>query len=190
MKLIAVIVLFALFSCSKHTLPKVELKSSIGSIILEIDTINAPITAGNFLSLVERDAYNNGFFYRVVRLDNQPQNEVKIEVIQGGLKEDKLIEDFPTIAHENTKQSGLKHLHGTISMARNEPGSASTEFFICINNQPELDFGGKRNPDGQGFAAFGRVLEGMETVLEIQQQADEGQYLSKPITIYSVSILE
>ena len=101
-----------------------------------------------------------------------------------------MIEKFPVIIHETTRQTGLKHLNGTISMARNEPGTASTEIFICINNQPELDFGGKRNPDGQGFAAFGQVTDGMDVVLKIQQEPNEGQYLSKPVKIYSVRRLK
>ena len=164
-------------------LPVVEMKTSIGKIIFEIDTIHAPLTAGNFLNHIEKDTYKNAVFYRVVTPDNQPYSKSKIEVIQGGLYTDEEIDKIKPIAHETTKQTGLKHLDGTLSMARNEPGTASTEFFICIGNQPELDFGGKRNPDGQGFAAFGSVIEGMEVVHKIQAQKDTGQYLPEPIKI-------
>jgi peptidyl-prolyl cis-trans isomerase A (cyclophilin A) len=132
--------------------------------------------------------FKDAVFYRVVRMDNQPNNEVKIEVIQGGLFSDNEINKIEPIRHETTQKTGIKHLDGTISMARNKPGSASTEFFICIGDQPELDFGGKRNPDGQGFAAFGKVIEGMDVVRNIQQQKDKGQYLSEPIPISKIQI--
>ena len=114
---------------------------------------------------------------------------MKIEVIQGGLYEDDEIVKHPPIRHETTKETGLKHLDGTLSMARMEPGTASTEFFICIGDQPELDFGGRRNPDGQGFAAFGKVVEGMDVVRKIQQLPDKNQYLSKPLKIFSVELI-
>ena len=99
------------------------------------------------------------------------------------------IEKIPPIVHETTRQTGIKHLDGTISMARNEPGTASTEFFICIGAQPELDFGGKRNPDGQGFATFGKVIKGMDVVLKIQQQKDEGQIFVEPVRILKMEII-
>ncbi|MCJ7679342.1 MAG: peptidylprolyl isomerase, partial [Candidatus Aminicenantes bacterium] len=96
----------------------------------------------------------------------------------------------PPIGHETTETTGVKHEDGVISMARSEPGTASSEFFICINAQPELDFGGKRNPDGQGFAAFGRVIEGMDIVRKIQAVEAPRQYLETPIHILSIERLE
>jgi len=187
MKYIAVVLLLILLAaCGNKDLPKVEVETSMGNIVLEIDTVHAPVTAANFLKLVDQGAYLNASFYRVVRLDNQPQSPVKIEVIQGGLMDDKVIDRYPAITHETTEKTGLKHLDGTLSMARNQPGTASSEFFICVGDQPELDFGGKRNPDGQGFAAFGQVVGGMNVVLEIQQQSDDNQYLREPVLIYNV----
>ncbi|HET53584.1 MAG TPA: peptidylprolyl isomerase, partial [Ignavibacteria bacterium] len=132
--------------------------------------------------------FKNAGFYRTVRKNNQPNNNFKIEVIQGGLFSDEEIKKHPGIRHETTQETGIKHLDGTISMARNEPGTASTEFFICIGNQPELDFGGKRNADGQGFAAFGKVIKGMDVVRKIQQLPDENQYLKEPVRIISMNI--
>ena len=124
-------------------------------------------------------------FYRVVTQSNQPQNDIKIEVIQGGLiTEEKMYEP---IAHETTEETGIPHKDGVISMARNEPGTATSEFFICVGDQPELDFGGKRNPDGQGFAAFGKVIEGMEVVRKIQQQPETDQMLTHQVLIKSIS---
>jgi peptidyl-prolyl cis-trans isomerase A (cyclophilin A) len=111
-------------------------------------------------------------------------------VIQGGLDADST-KRFPSIPHETNDKTGVKHLDGTLSMARSKPGTANAEFFICINNQPELDFGGKRNPDGQGFAAFGKVIKGMDVVRKIQQgevtgPVDLPQRLVKTVTIRSV----
>ena len=172
-----------------QNLPIVKMGTSLGEIVLEIDTLHAPLTAGNFLKHIADGTYKNAVFYRVVRMNNQPGNDTKIEVIQGGLFDDDKIDKINPVKHETTKQTGLHHLNGTISMARNTPGTASVEFFICVGEQPALDFGGKRNPDGQGFAAFGRVLKGMGTVRKIQQQKDKDQYLLSPVKIDSIVIL-
>jgi peptidyl-prolyl cis-trans isomerase A (cyclophilin A) len=169
-------------------LPIVTMQTNFGNIVCEIDTVHAPVTARNFLNHVEKETYKNAVFYRVVRSDNQPNNQIKIEVIQGGLFTEDRFEKIPTITHETTYITGLKHLDGTISMARTEPGTASTEFFICIGDQPELDFEGKRNPDGQGFAAFGKVIEGMDVVLKIQTQKDTNQFLVEPVKILKMEI--
>ena len=169
---------------------QVSINTTAGNILVQVDTVNAPITAKNFINLVKKCVYKKGAsFYRVVRMDNQPQNDVKIEVIQGCLRHDSIIEQFKPITHETTKTTGIRHLTGVISMARLEPGSASTEIFICIGDQPELDFGGRRNPDGQGFAAFGRVVNGMEVVRKIQQMEDEGQILVQQVKITGIKIL-
>lgn len=166
-----------------QTLPKVKIETQMGNIIVDVDTVKAPVTALNFLNHVKEGTFDNGVFYRVVRMDNQPNNDVKIEVIQGGVFTEVRFEKIPPIVHETTEQTGIKHLDGTISMARMEPGSASTEFFICVGAQPELDFGGKRNPDGQGFAAFGQVIEGMDVVRKIQQLKDEEQTLVEKVAL-------
>lgn len=161
-----------------------EIKTSAGNIIVEVYTKKAPVTAANFLAYVDEKLFDNAAFYRTVTLQNQPDKKVKIEVIQGGIK-DSLKEKKP-IHHENTKQTGILHKNGTISMARADTGTATAHFFICINDQPELDYGGKRNPDGQGFAAFGKVIKGMEVVRKIQQSPHEDQQLTPVIRIYSI----
>jgi peptidyl-prolyl cis-trans isomerase A (cyclophilin A) len=119
-------------------------------------------------------------------MGNQPDNEVKIEVIQGGLGFDKHPLELLPIHHETTDKTGIKHENGTLSMARLEPGTASSEIFICVNAQPELDFGGKRNPDGQGFAAFGKVVSGMDIVRAIQSMPEKEQMLEKIVKINSI----
>lgn len=146
----------------------VRIDTDQGEILVDLYPDKAPITVANFLRYVNEKRYDGGAFYRVVTMRNQPTSPVKIEVIQGGLDSDST-KRLPAIVHETNDKTGIKHLDGTISMARGAPGSASSEFFICINAQPELDFGGKRNPDGQGFAAFGRVTKGMDVVRRIQQ---------------------
>lgn len=183
------IIFLGFFSCNQISQEKVLIRTSLGEIELEVYSGRAPVTAGNFLSLVDAGTYTNSIFYRVVRMDNQAQNKVKIEVIQGGLFDEKLIDGHPPIEHETTELTGIKHTDGVISMARMEPGTASTEIFICIGNQPSLDAGGDRNPDGAGFAAFGKVIRGMVVVRAIQALPDEGQYLVDPVTIHEISRL-
>jgi len=189
-KIIFTIVSFAIAHIGfSQNLPVVTMETQLGKIVCEIDTIHAPVTALNFLNQVQNKTFANAVFYRVVRPDNQPYSKTKIEVIQGGLFDDAEIEKYAPIVHETTKQTGLKHIDGALSMARNEPGTASTEFFICIGDQPALDFGGMRNTDGQGFAVFGHVLSGMDVVRNIQQQKDTSQYLVQPIKILKIDIL-
>jgi len=162
--------------------PLVLIETELGDIRVEIFTTRAPITASNFMRYIDEKRFKSAKFYRVVRLDNQ-DNEIKIEVIQGGLGFEENEQSLPPIEHETTATTGIFHKKGVISMARSEPGSASSEFFICIGDQPELDFGGKRNPDGQGFAAFGQVIEGMDVVHDIQQLPDDDQMLKSDIMI-------
>jgi peptidyl-prolyl cis-trans isomerase A (cyclophilin A) len=164
-------------------LPVVVIETSLGTITAEIDSVRAPISAANFLKYVDAGAYNNGRFHRTVRADNQPRDSVKIDVIQGGASRDSGRARFPAIELERTNVTGIKHLDGTLSMARAGPNSATSDFFICVGPQPALDFAGHRNLDGQGFAAFGRVLSGMEIVKAIHQSAANAQSLAPPIVI-------
>jgi len=183
--------LYLIIACTEShppesSLPQVKMKTELGDIIIEIDTINAPVTTANFLKYVDDKILNSAFFYRVVRMDNQPNNEIRIEVIQGGLGFDESPLSLSPIEHETTDKTGILHKDGVISMARMEPGTASSEIFICVGDQPELDFGGKRNSDGQGFAAFGRVIKGMDVVREIQSKPDKEQMLVTPVNIIEV----
>lgn len=188
--ILLIIAVFTFFQCKAQMLPKVKMQTDLGEIVIELDTINAPVTSLNFLNHVECGTYTNALFYRVVRMDNQPNNDIKIEVIQGGVYAEERLTKIKPIRHETTKETGIKHLDGTISMARAAVGTASTEFFICVGDQPELDFNGKRNPDGQGFAAFGRVIDGMKVVHKIQQQKDTEQMLDKKVLIEKMGLLK
>jgi peptidyl-prolyl cis-trans isomerase A (cyclophilin A) len=184
----ALVVLTGLLSLSSggcgSASPRVRLETPLGVIEVEVYPERAPVTAANFLHYADEGLFAEASFYRVVRLDNQPDDEVRIEVVQGGVRRLPPEQRVPPIAHETTAATGLRHRDGTLSMARSRPGTASSEFFICIGDQPELDFGGRRNPDGQGFAAFGRVVEGMAVVRLIQAlEPDGGQYLREPVPI-------
>lgn len=184
-----VIVLAGTGSCDRSPATLVTISTDMGNMVVEVYPHMAPVTTSNFLNHLEKGTYTNSVFYRVLRMDNQPHNDVKIEVIQGGLYEDDIVDAIPPIIHETTRVSGILHTDGVISMARNEPGTASTEFFICIGDQPSLDFGGIRNPDGQGFATFGKVVKGMEVVRAIQALPDDGQYLVEQVTILGMSVI-
>ncbi|HJZ77903.1 MAG TPA: peptidylprolyl isomerase [Vicinamibacterales bacterium] len=163
---------------------RVLVQTERGDIVLEIDATHAPITAANFLRYVDAGHYDGGTFHRTVTMDNQPDSPVKIEVIQAGVNPDRAKDGFPPIPLERTSLTGLRHTDGTISMARGQPDSASSGWFICVNDQPSLDFAGARNPDGQGFAAFGRVLQGMDVVRAIQRAPNtDAQRLTPPIKI-------
>jgi len=175
-------------SCNSN--PRVVIKTEMGDITVEIYADKAPVTGLNFLKYVQENLYKGAFFYRVVTMDNQPDDSIRIEVIQGGLYEDDHPAMLRPIFHETTAETGILHTNGVISMARWEPGTATSEFFICVGDQPELDYGGRRNPDGQGFAAFGKVIKGMNVVKKIHVQPAEGQYLNPVIPILEVSLIE
>lgn len=166
-------------------LPRIVFQTERGAIEVEIDTVHAPISGNNFLRYVDGGFFTNGSFFRVVRPDNQPTDSIRIGVIQGGQSREKRGQGFPAIALERTSVTGIKHLNGTISMARAGMTSATSSFFICLGDQPALDFGGMRNPDGQGFAAFGRVVRGLEVARRIQGEAADGQNLVTPVAILS-----
>ncbi len=166
---------------------KVVIITELGDIHVTLDPVNAPVTTANFLRYVDAGLFDSACFYRVVRPDNQPKDSVRIAVIQGGRYEEEETGGFPPVAHETTEQTGIRHLDGVISMARWTPGTATSEFFICVGDQPDLDFGGKRNPDGQGFAAFGKVTKGMDVVMKIHGIEAPAQYLEKPVMIYRIT---
>lgn len=165
---------------------KVRIVTDLGEIEVTLAAGKAPQTVANFLKYVEAGYYTGGRFHRTVHPDNQPDNTIRIEVIQAGTHPDKAKDDFAPIKLERTKDTGLAHKNGTISMARDGPDTGTSDFFICIGDQPELDFGGKRNPDGQGFAAFGVVTKGMEVVKKIQKSKEEKQTLKPAIVIKKI----
>ncbi len=172
-----------LSACTAPTL--VRLETTHGPIDIQLDQAQAPLTTANFLRYVDAGHYDKGRFHRSVRLDNQARSDVTIEVIQAGINPAHRRDGFEPIPLERTRDTGLLHLDGAISMARGKPDSASSDWFICIGDQPSLDFGGSRNKDGQGFAVFGRVVTGMDVVRTIQASPSKGERLNPPIEIQS-----
>jgi peptidyl-prolyl cis-trans isomerase A (cyclophilin A) len=171
---------------------RISMQTALGEIELELYPDKAPATVANFLDLVDGQHLDGGSFYRTVSPENDNGSPL-IAVIQGGLGDAE--GPFPAIAHESTAATGLPHLDGSISMARAEVGTATTEFFICVGEQPALDFGATRNPDGQGFAVFGRVVSGMDVVRAIHiAPADaptdddyvRNQIINEPVAIISL----
>lgn len=196
--LLFLLVLLALIACSSNatdaeaTTVHIQMSTSIGDIGIDVYKKAAPITAQNFLRLVDGEHLNGGMFYRTVSPDNDNGSPV-ISVIQGGIGDAE--GPFAPIAHETTKDTGLLHVDGAISMARGDVGTATTEFFICIGDQLALDFGAARNPDKQGFAVFGRVVTGKSIVKAIHERPSDapteseymaGQIYEEPIEIISV----
>lgn len=164
----------------------VLVETELGSFEVAVDPGRAPATVENFLRYVEAGRYDGGRFFRSVRDDNQRHARVPIAVIQGGVAAEREPEDLPPVRLERTRDTGLRHLDGTASMARDGPDTATSSFFICVGDQPELDFGGRRNPDGQGFGAFGRVVRGMDVVRRIHAEAADGERLTPPVRILRV----
>jgi peptidyl-prolyl cis-trans isomerase A (cyclophilin A) len=167
---------------------RVLIDTTYGPIGIRLDLGRAPISAGDFLKYVDRGLYTGGAFYRTVRPDNDPE-PTKIDVVQGGLTDGKRF--LAPIAHEPTNRTGLRHRNGTISIGRDEVGTGTAgAFFICIGDQPELDFGGRRNSDHQGFAAFGHVSSGMELIRKMWSSktlgapgSPEGESIASPVAI-------
>lgn len=173
------LICLSLVSLGQNNIHVIE--TDLGDITFEVYPKKAPITVNNFNFYEQKNNFEGATFYRVVRMDNQPNDSIRIEVIQGNFTSDD--NSIEPIVHETTNLTGVLHKNGTISMARLKPGSASVAFFICVKDQPELDFGGKRNPDGQGFAAFGQVIDGMDIVRDIQSGPTDQQTLTSPIKI-------
>lgn len=171
-----------------HTGTLVVIKTRFGDIEAELYPQKAPATVAAFLRNVDSGYYRNTSFYRILRDDNQVTGALHSHLIQGGLWEANpaLEQRMPLIPHEPTNQTGLHHVAGALSMARNAPGTANSEFFICLQDEPGFDYGGENNPDGAGYAVFGKVISGMETVKEIYRQREYEQQLTPAITILDI----
>jgi len=187
MTIIAAMMVSGLHGQSAERKERIIIWTEFGEIHVKVDLKRAPVTAANFLRYVDAGLFDSACFYRVVRPDNQPNDSVHIAVIQGGRYEREETGGFTPIVHETTEQTGILHRDGVISMARWTPGTATSEFFICVGDQPELDYGGRRNPDLQGFAAFGKVTGGMDVVRRIHSIDAPEQYLDKPVVITRIS---
>lgn len=175
---------------SEFNSPAIQIKTIFGDIYVELYPDKAPKTVAGFLSYIDSGYFKETNFYRVLKKEDQPSNAFKSEIIQGGMWKsnyDKQI-TIPGIPHESTKETGLLHKAGTISLARSEPGSANTEFFICLTDLPVYDYGGGASPEKErlGFSAFGRVVKGWEVVKKIYAQPDIGTAFKTPVRIFNI----
>jgi peptidyl-prolyl cis-trans isomerase A (cyclophilin A) len=169
--------------------PLVWIDTDLGRIMLFLDPQRAPITTCNFLSYVVTGDYDGGSFFRTVVRATNTGNPNPIDVIQAATSRGSDDASRPPIPLERTRDTGLRHKAGTISMARDGPDSATSSFFIVTEDSFSLDFGGARNPDGQGFAAFGDVVDGMDVVRRVQMSPANGEeQLTPAITIRSVRL--
>jgi peptidyl-prolyl cis-trans isomerase A (cyclophilin A) len=152
----------------------------------------APATVAAFLQNIDSGFFKNCSFYRVLRDDNQTTGSPHSYLIQGGIWQSnpELKKRFKQIEHEPTNKTNIRHTRGVISMARNEPGSATSEFFICVQDEPGFDYGGASNQDGQGYAAFGKVAEGMDVVDKILRQPEDEQRFIPPVAILNIRQLQ
>ncbi|MEO6837826.1 MAG: peptidylprolyl isomerase [Ginsengibacter sp.] len=177
---------------SKYTMPTIDIQTYYGDIIVELYPDKAPKTVAAFLSYIDSGYYKNTTFYRVLKKDDQAMNVAKTQLIQGGLWQTKfkLQQTIPGIPLETTKQTGILHIEGVISLARNEdPNSGNTEFFICMDNEPDYDYGGDASPDKKGYVTFGKVIDGMEYVRQIHDQPDYETNFKPPIKIINIKRL-
>lgn len=170
--------------------PTIEIETNYGDIVVELYPEKAPKTVTAFLSYVDSGYYKGGSFYRVLKTEDQPSSAFKSDLIQGGIWQTKneMQTKLPGIPLETTKQTGILHTNGTISLARNTPNSGNTEFFILIGDEAgkAYDYGGDANEDKQGFAAFGKVIEGMNVVKDIHKQPDNETNFTPPIAIKNI----
>lgn len=166
---------------------RLHVDTELGAFELEVDVARAPVTAANFLKYVDGGFFTDGQVHRSARLETQADRPVRIEVIQASVNRARARDEFPPIPLERTSVTGQLHRDGTLSMARAGADTATSSFFICVGDQPSLDFGGARNPDGQGFAAFGRVVSGMDVVRKIHRAPAKGETLTPPIRILSIT---
>ena len=170
------------------SLVRVSVSTELGAFDLGVDDVRAPISAGHFLAYVDGGHLDASSIYRIVTLANQPpEKQPQIEVIQWGWQPTKERPDYPVppIPHEPTSQTGWRHRDGVISIARFALGTGYG-FFICVGDQPELDEGGRRHPDGAGFAAFGEVLSGRDTIGRIFARAETSERLTHPVLVNTV----
>lgn len=188
---LAIVVMLASCDSKTYTYPTVKVQTLFGSIIMELYPEKAPLSVAAFLKNVESGAYKNSNFYRVMKAEDLPSSVEKTELIQGGIhySNPTLVKELGKIALETTEQTGLHHEAGSVSLARSTEESSASEFFISLNKSPAFDFGGSSHTDKQGYAVFGKVIEGMDVVRKIHAQSSNGAAFTPKITIREITVL-
>jgi peptidyl-prolyl cis-trans isomerase A (cyclophilin A) len=183
-----IFIIFFCIACSspKYKNPHIEIQTKFGDIEVELFPDKAPKTVAAFLKYVDSGYYKNASFYRALNDDNQPMGNAETALLQGGIWKTKPNFSLPGIPHETTQQTKLSHTDGTISLARQEAGTANSEFFICVGDQKGFDYGGANSTDGQGYAAFGHVLKGMDLVRKFYSQPTDGEQLKQQVDILNI----
>jgi peptidyl-prolyl cis-trans isomerase A (cyclophilin A) len=186
MKILFPFILILFWSCAekKSQYPQIIISTSMGDIEAELYPDKAPKTVTAFLQYIDAGYYKNAVFYRVVMQEGMSAS-MNTGLIQGGIWDSQKF-NLSGIPHEGTQLSKLSHTDGTLSLARNEPGTASSEFFICIGDQTQYDYGNNGVGDKQGYSAFGKVIKGMDVVRMIQQEPVNGDQLIKKIAINNI----
>ena len=190
--LLLVVSVSLFYSCTQKTYkePHILIDTEYGDIEVELYPGKAPKTVAAFLSYINSGIYDNSSFYRVLKNDNVPE-EYNTGLIQGGINKTNYSKqsELKGIEHESPKITGLSHVSGTISLARTKPGTASSEFFICIGDQKQFDSSASSSYDGFGYAAFGKVIKGMSVVSKIQNKKSNGDMFNVPIKINRIKSL-
>lgn len=191
-----IIVLIIVSGCSnkpvKYDHPTIDIQTYFGDIIIELYPEKAPKTVSGFLSFVDSGYFKNTSFYRILTKDDESMNAAKTNLIQGGLWQTKLKlqQKLPGIPLETTKQTGILHKAGVFSLARGEEeNSGNTEFFICLDDEPDYDYGGDASPDKKGYVTFGRVISGMKYVKQIHEQPEFETNFLPPVKIINIKRL-
>jgi peptidyl-prolyl cis-trans isomerase A (cyclophilin A) len=168
-------------------LPVVRIETSAGTIRAELESKAAPVAVCNFVRYMRGGHFDGGRFFRRVRSDMAGPNPVPIDVVQMESREGPEFDGFGPIPIERTSTTGLRHIAGALSMARWGPDTATSSWSIVVKASPEMDYGGRRNPDGQGFAVFGRVIAGMAVVRAIHAAPAKDEQLDEPVIIHRIS---
>ena len=179
--------LLMIFSCTQKNFdhPHIVIETTMGDIEAELYPDKAPKSVAAFTSYIDSGFFKDASFYRVLREEDDATGK-NTGLIQAGLWPEK--KTVSGIEHESTKQTGLSHTNGILSLARTAPGTATTEFFICIGDQTQFNAGNARQPDSLGYAAFGKVVKGMDIVRVIQSKPVNGDHFVKKINIKNITI--
>jgi len=166
----------------------VEIATPLGGIAVRVETARAPVSSACFLAHVRGGHLEGTGFFRILTKANQATFPVQPETIQWGWRPRQAgdVQPLPPIGHEPTTATGLRHRRGSMSMARRNGVIMGCEYFICMGDEPELDFGGRRNPDGLGFAVFAQVIEGFDTMERIHARGEAEEYVREPVPVLSV----
>lgn len=166
----------------------VQIHTAEGDITVALDVEQAPVSTCNFVRYLRAGRYRDARFFRTVVAETN-DNPNPIDVIQAETTAGSDDPGFGPILLERTRDTGLSHRAGTISMARDGADTATSSFFIVVEDAPALDFGGGRHADGQGFAAFGQVTQGLDLVRAIQSRPATEEQLNTPVLISDIELL-